>query len=200
MASAAAKFTQKMNQLRQEADENSTKADELKTKLKEAEQKNLEHEQKIQSLTHQNGLREAEIEKLETGIKEAKALAGESAQHGQQNESLTRRLQLLEEEAEQADKTIRETGDKYDPGSVYCNPHRLTMCTDYVKPMSRLATSNERSRLSKKNVTTGSPSTRRWRRNMPICRRSSKNSSKAWAASKAQQSNKSTTYAAYGDD
>ena len=114
MATTAAKFAQKMNSLRLEADENSAKADELKTKLKEAEQKNLEHEQKIQSLTHQNGLREAEIEKLETGIKEAKSLAGESAQHGQQNEALTRRLQLLEEEAEQADKTIRETGDKYD--------------------------------------------------------------------------------------
>ena len=112
MSTTQAKIGQKMNQLRLEADENSAKADEYKKQLKDAEQKNLEYEQKIQSLTHQNGLLESEVEKLETGIKEAKAAAGESAQHGQQSEALTRRLQLLEEEAEQADKTLRETNDK----------------------------------------------------------------------------------------
>ena len=112
MAGALANFHQKMNSLRIEADDNAAKAEELKAKVKTLEQENLQKEQEITSLTHRNQLLETEVEKLESGIKEAKAAAGESAQHGQQNETLTRRLQLLEEEAEAADKTLRETNDK----------------------------------------------------------------------------------------
>jgi tropomyosin len=113
MAAVAANFNKKMNALRIEADENQAKAEELQTKVKTLEQENLAKEQEITSLTHRNQLLEAEVEKLETGVKEAKSLAGESAQHGAQNEALTRRLQLLEDEAEQADKTLRETNEKY---------------------------------------------------------------------------------------
>ena len=111
-AGAVANFQKKMNALRLEADESSAKADELQAKVKALEQDAIQKEQEITSLTHRNQLLESEVEKLETGIKEAKAAAGESAQHGQQNEALTRRLQLLEEEAEEADKTLRETNDK----------------------------------------------------------------------------------------
>jgi DNA repair exonuclease SbcCD ATPase subunit len=114
MASAAANFAKKMQALRVEADEHQAKSEELQAKVKTLEQENLAKEQEITSLTHRNQLLEAEVEKLETGVKEAKDLAGQSAQHGQQNESLQRRLQLLEEEAEEADKTLRETNDKYD--------------------------------------------------------------------------------------
>ncbi len=113
MAGALANFQQKMNSLRIEADENASKAEELKTKVKALDQENLQKEQEITSLTHRNQLLESEVDKLETGVKEAKTLAGESAQHGQQNEALTRKLQLLEEEAESADKTLRETNEKY---------------------------------------------------------------------------------------
>lgn len=106
-----------MNSLRIEADENAAKAEELKSKVKTLEQENLQKEQEITSLTHRNGVLEAEIEKLETGIKEAKALASDASQHSTANESLQRKLQLLEEEAEGADKTLRETNEKYDcPG------------------------------------------------------------------------------------
>lgn len=112
MATAFANFQQKMNSLRIEADENAAKAEELKAKVKTLEQDNLQKEQEITSLNHRNSLLEAEVEKLETGIKEAKALAGESASHSTQNESLQRKLQVLEEEAEQADKTLRETNEK----------------------------------------------------------------------------------------
>ena len=101
-----------MNQLRIEADESSAQAEELKTKLKTVEQENLAKEQEITSLSHKNQLLEAEVEKLEKGIKEAKDAANESAAHGTQNETLQRRLQLLEEEAEEADKNIRETNEK----------------------------------------------------------------------------------------
>ncbi|OAL18548.1 hypothetical protein AYO22_10525 [Fonsecaea multimorphosa] len=112
MASVFANFQQKMNSLRIEADENAAKAEELKQKVKTLEQDNLQKEQEITSLNHRNQLLEAEVEKLETGLKEAKALAGESAQHSTANESLQRKLQVLEEEAEQADKTLRETNEK----------------------------------------------------------------------------------------
>jgi len=101
-----------MNSLRIEADESAAKAEELKGKVKSLEADNLQKEQEITSLTHRNQLLEAEVEKLETSIKEAKTAASESSQHSQQNESLTRKLQLLEEEAESADKTLRETNEK----------------------------------------------------------------------------------------
>ena len=113
MSALANKFEQKMNSLRLEADDNAAKAEEMKAKVKALEQDNLQKEQEITSLTHRNQLLESEVEKLETGIKEAKSMAGEASQHGQQNEQLTRKLQLLEEEAETADKSLRETHEKY---------------------------------------------------------------------------------------
>jgi len=102
-----------MNSLRIEADEATTKAEELQAKVKTLEQENLAKEQEITSLQHKNGLLEAEVDKLETQIKEIKSTAEESTQHSRQNETLQRRLQLLEEEAEEADKNLRETNDKY---------------------------------------------------------------------------------------
>lgn len=101
-----------MNTLRIEADEATAKVQELQEKVKVLEQENLQKEQEITSLTHKNNLLETEVEKLESGIKEAKAVAEEGTQHGTQNETLQRRLQLLEEEAEEADKNLRETNDK----------------------------------------------------------------------------------------
>lgn len=76
------------------------------------EQDSLAKEQEITSLSHKNQLLEAEVEKLETGIKEAKEMGERSGQDRQQNEALQRRLQLLEEEAEESDKKIRDTSDK----------------------------------------------------------------------------------------
>lgn len=102
-----------MNSLRVEADEAAAKVEELSTKVKALEQENLSKEQEITSLQHKNNLLEGEIEKLETAIKDFKKAADEGQQHGTQNETLTRRLQLLEEEAENADKTLRESNEKY---------------------------------------------------------------------------------------
>jgi hypothetical protein len=102
-----------MNALRLEADESASKNEELKAKVKSLEQENLAKEQEITSLKHKNQLLEGELEKIEGGLKDAKAAVDESAQHGTQNESLQRRLQLLEEEAEEADRNLRETNDKY---------------------------------------------------------------------------------------
>lgn len=102
-----------MTQLRVEADESSAKVEELQAKVKVLEQENLAKEQEITSLSHKNGLLEADNEKLDTSIKDLKKAADEGLQHGTQNETLQRRLQLLEEEAEEADKTLRETNEKY---------------------------------------------------------------------------------------
>lgn len=105
--------TQKMNQLRLEADESAAKVEELQTKNKTLEQDTLAKEQEITSLQHKNGLLESEVEKLETAIKDFKKAAEDGTQHSTNNEALTRRLQLLEEEAEEADKTLREANEKY---------------------------------------------------------------------------------------
>lgn len=102
-----------MQQLRLDAEESAAKVEELQAKVKALEQDSLAKEQEIISLTHKNNVLEAEVDKLEAKVKELKATASEGEQHGTQNETLTRRLQLLEEEAEEADKTLRETNEKY---------------------------------------------------------------------------------------
>lgn len=101
-----------MNALRIEADASAAQVEELSSDKKRLEQENLAKEQEITSLTHKNQLLESEVEKLETGLKDAKSIADESTQAGTHNESLTRRVQLLEEEAEEADKNLRETNEK----------------------------------------------------------------------------------------
>jgi len=101
-----------MNALRLEADETAAKNEDLSAKVKQLEQENLAKEQEITSLSHKNQVLEQELEKLEGGLKDAKAAADESAGHGSQNDALQRKLQLLEEEAEEADKKIRETNEK----------------------------------------------------------------------------------------
>lgn len=104
---------QKMAALRVECDEANAQVEEMKARIKTLEQENLAKEQEITSLGHKNSVLESEVEKLETGIKEAKAAAEEGSHAGSQNESLNRRLQVLEDEAEQADRTLRETNEKY---------------------------------------------------------------------------------------
>jgi len=125
-----------MNALRLEADESASKNEELKAKVKSLEQENLAKEQEITSLKHKNQLLESELEKIEGGLKDAKAAVDESAQHGTQNESLQRRLQLLEEEAEEADRNLRETNDKY-VSTTYTRSTRLLTCYPQAPPDRR---------------------------------------------------------------
>lgn len=105
--------TQKMNSLRQEQEETQAKYEEIQKQVKGLEQENLAKEHEISSLTHKNGLLEAEVEKQETIVKDLKIGASENSEHGTQNEALQRRLQLLEDEAEESDKNLRETNEKY---------------------------------------------------------------------------------------
>lgn len=165
-----------MNALRLEADESAAKNEELSTRIKALEQENLAKEQEITSLSHKNQVLEAELEKIESGLKEAKALAAESSQHGTQNESLTRRLQLLEEEAEEADKNLRETNDKcvlrISPDLRH-DQILIPPLTGSAKPTSRPATTSARCKPSRPLGINGSRSTRRWPRSTPRPRRSS---------------------------
>ena len=135
-----------MNQLRVEVEESTATAEELKAKVKVLEQDNLQKEQEITSLQHKNGLLEAEVEKLETEIKNHKGAAEEGHQHGTQNEALQRRLQLLEEEAEEADKNLRETNDKWvifsiieilcGTGILHMEQACYLLSLHYLKPMA----------------------------------------------------------------
>lgn len=188
-----------MNSLRLEADEAVAKVEELQTKVKALEQENLSKEQDITSLQHKNNLLETEVEKLETLVKDFKKTADEGQQHGTQNETLQRRLQLLEEEAEGADKTLRETNEKYVLTcfrGVANRSFRIPMsepdannkfATGSDKPMSRLDTSSARSRPSKASATSGSRSTRRWLRSTLLSRRSWRTSSRRLATSRRHE-------------
>lgn len=111
--------------MRVEVEASQHQVEDLTAKTKVLEQEALAKEQEIISLRHQNQLLEAEVEKLEGGIKEHKAVAAESSQHGKQNETLQRRMQLLEDEAEEADKNLRETNEKY------VTAERLSLCLGY---------------------------------------------------------------------
>ena len=154
-----------MESLRLEADKSSSEAEELKQKVKSLEQNNLGKEQEIKSLAHKNSVLETEVEKLEGDLKSAKNDTESLGGHRAENESMSRRLQLLEEEADAADKTIRETNEKYCYSSsinrIYAK-HRV----DYGKPMSRQVTMSERSRRLRLLVINGRKSTKKWRRNM----------------------------------
>lgn len=101
-----------MNALRLETDQAHAKNEELTARVKTLEQENLTKEQEIHSLTHRNSLLDAEVEKLEKALAEAKSAADTGAAHGSEVDSLNRKLQLLEEEAEEADKNLRETNEK----------------------------------------------------------------------------------------
>ena len=64
-----------MNSLRIEADEAATKVEELQKQVKTLEQENLQKEHEITSLTHKNSGLEADVEKLDNQLKDAKAMA-----------------------------------------------------------------------------------------------------------------------------
>lgn len=180
-----------MNSLRLEADEAAAKVEELQAKVKTLEEDNLSKEQEVTSLQHKNNVLEGEVEKLETAIKDFKKAADEGQQHGTQNETLQRRLQLLEEEAENADKTLRESNEKYVSQDLGCVPRFFYVSTvanfvalDSAKPMSKLDTSNAKCRLWKVSAISGSKNLRTCPRSTQPCRRSLRTCSLRSATSK----------------
>ena len=136
-----------MNSLRLEADESAAKVEELLGRVKALEQENLSKEQEITSLQHKNGLLEADNEKLEENVKKHKTDADAGSSAIGQHESLQRRVQLLEDEAEAADKTLRETNEKYvaasaairsqprAPSAFFQNAHKFPLSTKGDSPL-----------------------------------------------------------------
>lgn len=177
-----------MNSLRQEQEDTQAKYEDIQKQVKTLEQENLAKEQEITSLTHKNGLLEADVEKQENVVKDLKVRGAENAEHGSQNEALQRRLQLLEEEAEESDKNLRETNEKY---VIQClqrceerlggKRHHLIWppTTDYVKQTSKLVTTNVRSKLWRVPAINGRRSTRR-------CPRSTHRSRRNWRTSSSR--------------
>lgn len=55
---------------------------------------------------------EADLEKSETKLSEAKAAAGEEETNRSANENLNRKIALLESELDTAEKNLRDTTDK----------------------------------------------------------------------------------------
>ncbi|KAL7009829.1 tropomyosin-2 [Cystobasidiomycetes sp. EMM_F5] len=98
--------------LRVEADTNATRAEEAEAKVKKLDHDILTKDQEIQSLQHKLSVAEADLEKLESSLKEHKSAKEEAGQHRDTNESLTRKISLLEEELDTAEKNLRETTDK----------------------------------------------------------------------------------------
>ncbi|CAZ85026.1 unnamed protein product [Tuber melanosporum] len=106
------KVKEKMIALRAEVDDVQTKNDELQARIKVLEQENLQKEQEITSLNHQKNLLEADVEKLETRLKEEKEAHVIGSNNSQEMQNLQRKVALLEEEAEEAEKNLRETNEK----------------------------------------------------------------------------------------
>jgi len=106
------RIKEKMNQLRNEADNAVTRAEEAEAKNKKYEQGLLEKEQEITSLTHRLGVLDKELEKAESKLAETKEAAAFSESNKTTNEGLVRKVQLLEEELDAAEKNLKDTVEK----------------------------------------------------------------------------------------
>ncbi|KAG8698497.1 hypothetical protein FRC08_005878 [Ceratobasidium sp. 394] len=102
----------RMEQLRVDADTASRRAEAAEAKSKKLELELLAKEQEITSLAHRNSLLEAEVEKLEAGLKDAKAAGDAGASNLATADNLSRKVQLLEEELDAAEKNVKDTVEK----------------------------------------------------------------------------------------
>ncbi|KAJ8590129.1 hypothetical protein M405DRAFT_816779 [Rhizopogon salebrosus TDB-379] len=102
----------KMTQLRLEADNAVTRAEDAEEKLKKYDQLLLEKDQEITSMTHKVSVLEAELDKVDGKLAEAKAAQEEGDSLKGANENLTRKVALLEEELDAAEKNVKETMEK----------------------------------------------------------------------------------------
>lgn len=106
-------FYQKLASLRAEADNAVERAETAEAKNKQYEQELLRKDQEIISLQTKLSVLDAELEKTEAKLADAKHAQEESEQNRTANENLTRKIQLLEEELDSAEKNVKETVDKY---------------------------------------------------------------------------------------
>jgi len=99
-------------QLRIEADNAVARAEVAEQKNKKLEQSLLEKDQDITSLQHKLGILEADLDKAEGKLSEAKLAHDENETSKSANEGLTRKIQLLEEELDNAEKNLKDTVER----------------------------------------------------------------------------------------
>lgn len=151
---------QKMNQLRFEADNAVTRAEDAEAKNKKYDQLILEKDQEITSMTHKISVLEAELDKVDAKLAEAKASQEEGESLKSTNENLTRKIALLEEELDAAEKNVKETMEKYAVATISTCYRRLITCSGCDKWTSRQNTLNAKFNGSSKSVINGRRSLR----------------------------------------
>lgn len=72
----------------------------------------MQKDQEIVSLQHKIANLEADLDKAEQKLSEAKGANEDVESHRSANETLTRKVALLESELDNAEKQLRETTDK----------------------------------------------------------------------------------------
>ncbi|KAG8745648.1 hypothetical protein FRC10_007345 [Ceratobasidium sp. 414] len=106
------RIKERMANLRAEADAATERAEQAEAKVKKLEQELLTKEQENTSLGHQKAFLEAENEKLDQKLKEAKDAGDAGASSRATAEDLARKVQLLEDELDAAEKNVKETVEK----------------------------------------------------------------------------------------
>lgn len=105
--------------LRTEADAAVERAEIAEAKNKKYEQEILQKDQEITSLQHKLSVLDAELEKTETKLVEAKSANAEGEHNRSTADNLSRKIQLLEDELDTAEKNVKETMEK----SVLATPY-----------------------------------------------------------------------------
>ncbi|KAK6538206.1 hypothetical protein TWF694_011087 [Orbilia ellipsospora] len=106
------RIKEKISSLQADKEKNEVKIDELEKEIKRLEQELSTKESDVTSWTHKNTQLEADVEKLETALAEAKKINTEGANQGVITEGLTRKLAVLEEEIDSTEKQLKETVEK----------------------------------------------------------------------------------------
>jgi len=144
-----------MNQLRFEADNAVTRAEDAEAKNKKYDQIILEKDQELTSMTHKISVLEAELDKVDAKLAEAKAAQEEGESLKSTNENLTRKIALLEEELDAAEKNVKETMEKYVAAIIFICYQPLMICPGCGKWTSRQNTSNVKFNGLSKSVING---------------------------------------------
>ncbi|TIA73839.1 hypothetical protein E3P92_03572 [Wallemia ichthyophaga] len=104
--------TQKLNNLRIEADSNLERAEVSEERVKKLEQDSLQREQEVQSLQHKLSLAESDNDSLESRLNDLKGFRDEEDAHRTNAEALHRKIALLEDELDNSEKNLKDVTEK----------------------------------------------------------------------------------------
>ncbi|KAF9931865.1 hypothetical protein FBU30_009445 [Linnemannia zychae] len=106
------KFKEKLAALREDVNAADARATEAEAKVKVLQDEQIQKDHEITSLKNKLLLVEAELEKAETRIAEAKLNLDEGENSKTVGEGLARKVSLLETELDSAERNLRETTEK----------------------------------------------------------------------------------------